>query len=262
MGSGRVYVMHNEWLRNPNNGNTPYKIGITKGSASNRYSGFKLLMPGDFTPDFEYEFSDNYDKVEKALHNMLDKSRIKGEWFEINDSVLTGIRSTCELAGGKLITGTVGTTTVGTKPKEIPPVAITWTREMWIEKSKCTVETADSLKELVLGVGVFKNLDLRYKVGYIAIVSSDPSKRPTASGANVCFFLENRKDGENKSSLSFRVNTKQRGELIRLLEENSISYKTPNRGDKKVRISIDKQFIEKHKEVLIKITKFVKAWLR
>jgi len=134
------------------------------------------------------------------------------------------------------------------------------TREYWEKKSKWTVETADSLKKLISEAGVFKNLDLKYNVSNIAIVSSDPSQRPTPSGVNVCFFLEKRKTGENKSSLSFRVEEEQRDEVIKLLEENNIyEYKTP--GINKVRIPIDKQFVEQHKEVLIKITEYVKAWL-
>jgi len=142
---------------------------------------------------------------------------------------------------------------------DIDPPTEDVTRETWIEKSKWTVETADSLKELMLKERVFEEIGLRYKVSYIAVVSSDPSQRPTAFGANVRFFLSKMKSGGNKSSLLFRVKEEQRDELAKFLEEKNVQCKLPGRN--KVRISIDKQFIEKHKDVLIEITKFVKAWL-
>jgi hypothetical protein len=104
MENGKVYVVHNEWIQDPETGEIPYKIGITKSSVDDRYYGLGLKMPGEFICDFAYEFGNNYAKVEKTLHNMLNQLNINGEWFNINEEALEGIKNVCELAGGKLIT--------------------------------------------------------------------------------------------------------------------------------------------------------------
>jgi len=104
MVTGKVYVVHNEWIQNPKTGKMPYKIGITMNSIEHRYYGLGLKMPGEFICDFAYEFADSYSKVEKALHNMLNILNINGEWFNVNQEALEGIQNICELAGGKLIT--------------------------------------------------------------------------------------------------------------------------------------------------------------
>jgi hypothetical protein len=240
MGSGRVYVMHNEWLRNPKDGNMPYKVGITKGSASDRYSGFKLLMPGDFIADFEYEFSENYDKVEKALHDMLDKSRIKGEWFDINERVLGGIRSNCELLGGRLVTDTVEKVIAGKDSDK--PLPSEWTREMWIEKSKWTVEIADYLSDLIFRKDAFQ---LKYTLHYISFIPISSNKK--------CFFLPERSE---KDASLFLIN---RDELRNILDKNNIHYEESKEKEAWLIASIhDKQFVEQHKDVFIKIANFLK----
>jgi hypothetical protein len=101
---GKVYVIHNEWIQDPETGNMPYKIGITKGTIENRFYGLGLRMPGEFVCDFAYEFGENYAKVEKTLHNMLNQLNVNGEWFNVNEEALEGIKDICELSGGKLIT--------------------------------------------------------------------------------------------------------------------------------------------------------------
>ncbi|MCL2008741.1 MAG: GIY-YIG nuclease family protein [Treponema sp.] len=101
---GKVYVIHNEWIQDPETGNMPYKIGITKNLVEDRFYGLGLKMPGEFICDFAYEFSGNYAKVEKTLHSMLNQLNVNGEWFNVNEEALEGIRNICELAGGKLIT--------------------------------------------------------------------------------------------------------------------------------------------------------------
>jgi len=106
--AGIVYVVHNEWIRNPDsNGNVPYKIGITKNSVSDRYYGLGLKMPGKFVCDFAYEFSTGYEEVETILHQMLDKSRLNGEWFAIGSTELDAIKKSCERFGGTLVTESV-----------------------------------------------------------------------------------------------------------------------------------------------------------
>ena len=104
---GKVYVIHNDWIQDPETGNMPYKIGITKSTIENRFYGLGLKMPGEFVCDFAYEFGETYAKVEKTLHNMLNQLNVNGEWFNVNEEALEGIINICELAGGKLITDKV-----------------------------------------------------------------------------------------------------------------------------------------------------------
>ena len=103
-GTGKVYVVYNEWIQDPETGKMPYKIGITKNPIEKRFYGLGLKMPGEFICDFAYEFTDSYEKVERALHNMLNLLNVNGEWFNVDEKTLEGIRNICELAGGKLIT--------------------------------------------------------------------------------------------------------------------------------------------------------------
>jgi len=107
MENGKVYVIHNEWIQDPETGNMPYKIGITKSTIENRFYGLGLKMPGEFICDFAYEFGESYSKVEKTLHNMLNQLNVNGEWFCINEEALEGIKNICELAGGKIITAKI-----------------------------------------------------------------------------------------------------------------------------------------------------------
>ena len=104
MGRGKVYVVHNEWIKDPETNEMPYKIGITKNLVEDRYYGLGLKMPGEFVCDFAYEFGETYSNVEKTLHNMLNQLNVNGEWFNVNEEALDGIRNICDLAGGKLIT--------------------------------------------------------------------------------------------------------------------------------------------------------------
>lgn len=104
MEKGKVYVVYNEWIQDPETGKMPYKIGITKDTIKKRFYGLGLKMPGEFICDFAYEFDQSYEKVEKTLHNMLNQLNVNGEWFNVNEEALDGIRNICEMAGGKLIT--------------------------------------------------------------------------------------------------------------------------------------------------------------
>ena len=104
---GKVYVVHNEWIQNPVTGDMPYKIGITKTTVDGRYYGLGLKMPGEFICDFAYEFTENYTTVEKALHDILNKVNVNGEWFNLNEDALGGIQKICEMMGGKLVTDKV-----------------------------------------------------------------------------------------------------------------------------------------------------------
>jgi hypothetical protein len=83
METGKVYVVHNEWIQDPETGEMPYKIGITKNKVEDRYYGLGLKMPGEFTCDFAYEFVEKFPQVEKSLHSILNKLNVNGEWFNI-----------------------------------------------------------------------------------------------------------------------------------------------------------------------------------
>ena len=107
MESGKVYVVHNNWIKKPETNDIPYKIGITKKTVGKRFYGLGLKFPGEFICDFAYEFSEKYSEVEKTLHDMLNTMNVNGEWFVINPKTLNGIRKVCELYGGKEITDLV-----------------------------------------------------------------------------------------------------------------------------------------------------------
>jgi len=106
MDIGILYIVFNKWICNPDTGETPYKIGITRGSVEDRYYGLGLKMPGKFETLFAYEF-DDCAKAEKLIHGILDKKRGNGEWFNINQKELDYIKTTCEIMGGKLVTNEV-----------------------------------------------------------------------------------------------------------------------------------------------------------
>jgi hypothetical protein len=239
---GKVYVVHNEWIRDPSpNGNMPYKIGITKGTVSDRYYGLGLKMPGEFVCDFAYEFDKDYDKVESTLHELLNESRINGEWFGINGTTLAGIKKICEMAGGKLVTDSIVEVIEASQnfPKELPYT----TREDWIKKAKWTVETADCLVELLSGK--IENLGKKYKANYIAIASSKRN------------YFSIHKGSGTKSYMYFRAKSEEREQLKELLEEKGFQFTLM---DKKYIIakSIDKQFVEQHKDIFITIADYVK----
>lgn len=118
-------------------------------------------------------------------------------------------------------------------------------RDSWEKNSKWTVETADSLKEMLTKEGIFENLDLRYTKEYVAIVSSN----------GILFTL--RKRSENKSKMWFRGKEEKRDELTEFFEDKNISYGGWAEG---LTIKIDKQFIEENKDVIIKISEFIKDY--
>jgi hypothetical protein len=218
----------------------PYKIGITQNSVKDRYYGLGLKMPGEFIADFEYEFSENYDKIEKALHAMLDKSRVNGEWFDINECVKDGIQSMCELLGGVLV--------AEDKPME-PELLLT--RDDWNKKYPQSVDTAECLRELLNGI--IEKLNVEYKQKNIAFTSAT---LPTSRNLYLYFT---RKEEPNECLLAFRVKEDAREELRELLEKNKIEHTLI--GERKVVISpINRQIIEQHKDVFIKITKSVKNY--
>jgi len=103
MEAGILYVVFNNWIRNPRTNELPYKIGITRNSVYDRYYGLGLKMPGKFETLFAYKFEDCA-KAEQVIHGILSKYRENGEWFNISQRELDHIKSTCELMHGILIT--------------------------------------------------------------------------------------------------------------------------------------------------------------
>jgi hypothetical protein len=106
MSSGILYVISNDWIRDPVSNSTPYKIGITKNSVGERYYGLGLKMPGTFITLFAYKL-DNYENAEKLIHGVLYKHRVNGEWFNIDKKELDLIKLNCEAMGGIDVTDDV-----------------------------------------------------------------------------------------------------------------------------------------------------------
>jgi hypothetical protein len=106
MDIGILYVVFNKWINDPKTNKIPYKIGITRGSVDDRYYGLGLKMPGKFETLFAYKF-DDCTNAEKTIHSILNKKRINGEWFDIDQDNLDHIEKTCKLMGGVLVTDEV-----------------------------------------------------------------------------------------------------------------------------------------------------------
>ncbi|GHT99428.1 hypothetical protein FACS1894142_7000 [Spirochaetia bacterium] len=102
MEPGLLYVVYNEWIRNPETNEKPYKIGITKGTVADRYYGLDLKMPGKFQTLFAYKLN-NYARAEQAIHEILNKHHVNGEWFSLSDELLKHIQQTCKIMDGELV---------------------------------------------------------------------------------------------------------------------------------------------------------------
>jgi hypothetical protein len=127
MGSGIVYVVHNNWIQNPDakRGCKTYKIGITTESVSKRYYGLGLKMPSEFVCDFAYKFDDEqYIAVEKKLHKILNQLNVGGEWYDLNDDTLEGVHDVCTQNGGKLITDAIEKEIAGEKKQSGEPTKV------------------------------------------------------------------------------------------------------------------------------------------
>jgi len=252
MGSGIVYVVHNNWIKNPDvkKGCKTYKIGKTKNSVRKRYSQMDgkmpnssyelvgLAMPSEFVCDFAYEFdSEQYHEVEKGLQNILDQSRVGGEWFDLNDKALEGIKWVCEKNGGKLITNTVQEKI---EEESVARTHKTYTRDVWIEESKWTVEIADYLLDLISGEREFR---LKYTRHHIAFVSDSSNK--------VCFRIHDRT--KNKTVMFLE----DCDELRKILDKNNIKPEKSKEKPWMIALIKNKQFVEKHKDMFIEIANFV-----
>jgi len=107
MGSGILYVVFNDWIREPQTNNKPYKIGITSTTVSDRYYGLGLKMPGEFKTVFAYKLK-NFKEAEKAIHDILKSQfHVNGEWFNISQDEINLVENICKTMGGKIVTDEV-----------------------------------------------------------------------------------------------------------------------------------------------------------
>jgi len=107
MKSGILYIVFNDWIRDPQTGKKPYKIGITSTSVSNRYYGLGLKMPGEFETLFAYKLK-NFKEAEKAILEILKPlHHVNGEWFNISQNEINLVESICITMGGKIVTDEV-----------------------------------------------------------------------------------------------------------------------------------------------------------
>jgi hypothetical protein len=107
MGSGILYIVFNDWIRDPQTGNKPYKIGITTKTVYDRYYGLGLKMPGKFETLFAYKLK-NFKEAEKAILEILRPlHHVNGEWFDIAQNEIDLVETICKTMGGKIVTDEV-----------------------------------------------------------------------------------------------------------------------------------------------------------
>jgi len=106
MTPGLLYVVYNDWIRDPKTGKMPYKIGITTTTVEKRYYGLGLKLPGNFKAKFAYEVSD-CKRIEAIVQGMLNQLCVNGEWFIVNEEALESIENYCRSLNGKLITNEI-----------------------------------------------------------------------------------------------------------------------------------------------------------
>jgi hypothetical protein len=117
----------------------------------------------------------------------------------------------------------------------------TYNREYWVSKSKWTLETIETL--LSVTREIFIEPILHYVKNYIAINVSNNN------------YLWMHKRSMNKSLLGFRMTPSLQDEAVTLLDGNNISYVRKPKG---FRITVDKQMIEKNRDVFKSIAELVK----
>lgn len=111
----------------------------------------------------------------------------------------------------------------------------------WKKKSSWTIDAAN---ELLSVVGeILESPSLRYVKNYIAI---------NVFGNNYFWF---HKRSDNKSLLGFRISDEHLNDVSKLLDEQSISFVQKRN---RIKITVYKDFIKKHAELLMQIAEFVK----
>jgi hypothetical protein len=119
-----------------------------------------------------------------------------------------------------------------------------YNEDFWRNKSPSTIETAKSLLEIIKPV--FENGSLNYVKNYIAI---------EVNNNNYMWF---HKRSGNKSLLGLWISELRISQAESILEKNNISYV---KKDQKIRITTDKEFIQKNADMLKEIAQLVKeSW--
>ena len=91
---GTVYVI------GPDVPGTPYKIGITSGTKTDRRkSALQTAHWMDLKEVWKSDLLDRADVVEKKLHKHFEKKRVRGEWFNINKADIDSISGLIEHFG-------------------------------------------------------------------------------------------------------------------------------------------------------------------
>jgi len=111
----------------------------------------------------------------------------------------------------------------------------------WRKKSTWTLDAANELLALV--GKIFESPSLKYLKSYIAI---------NMLGNNYFWF---RKRSANKSLLGFRVSDDHVDEVSKLLDEQSVSFVQKRN---RIKFTVDKDFVEKHADLLRQIAIFVR----
>jgi hypothetical protein len=206
MEEGLLYVVFNEWIRNPETQEMPYKIGITKYSVSHRYYGLGLKMPGKFETKFAYKLK-NYAEAEKALGIIFNENKINGEWYDLSENDLTLIESNCKKMQGELITDEI--------EKEIKMEET----EMEEIENEIKKETGEPTGNNLENYDIFNEIVKYYNENYIyKTVQNDDEKkwrRIKIEGRNLTFHFE------------FFFSKEKPYICIALHDEKNINGKTP-----------------------------------
>jgi hypothetical protein len=117
----------------------------------------------------------------------------------------------------------------------------TYNRDYWAKKAHWTLETAETLLDITQGI--FIEPTLNYVKHYVAV---------SVSGNN---YLWLNKRSTNKSLLGFRISQSLQDEVAAILDGGNISYV---RKPKEFRITVDKQMVEKNKDMFRSIAGLVK----
>jgi hypothetical protein len=120
----------------------------------------------------------------------------------------------------------------------------TYNREDWARKAKWTLDAADALLNVTRDV--FGEPILNYVKAYVAI---------TVGGYNYMWL---HKRTLNKSLLSFRMAQSLQDDAAKLLDERNITYV---RKTKTIRITVDREMIERNSDLFREIAALVKrSW--
>ena len=130
------------------------------------------------------------------------------------------------------------------EPEDGTGIEEIYDESFWKKKSTWTIDTAKELLQTV--EGIFESPSLRYVKNYIAI---------NVFGNNYFWF---HKRSANKSLLGFRISDEFLEDVSKLLDEQSISFVQKRN---RIKVTVDKDFITKHAEMLRQIAEFVrKTW--